>query len=80
MKKPITDAQVGVALRIARKWRGLSQSQLGEEIGVTYQQVQKYERGASPMRLTTWLRACAALDMKPETMLGLAINPKASKP
>lgn len=35
------------ALRRAREW---SQTALGEKIGITYQQVQKYERGAN--RLT----------------------------
>lgn len=39
------DVSVGERLRQARKVRGLSQGALGEAIGISFQQVQKYERG-----------------------------------
>jgi transcriptional regulator with XRE-family HTH domain len=39
------DVQVGRRLREARLLAGLSQSQLGTRIGVTFQAVQKYESG-----------------------------------
>jgi len=39
------DARVGRKLKSARRLAGLTQAQLGEKIGVTYQQVQKYETG-----------------------------------
>lgn len=39
------DISVGRQLRQARKARGLSQASLGEAIGISFQQVQKYERG-----------------------------------
>jgi transcriptional regulator with XRE-family HTH domain len=42
-----TDVQVGARLRLRRRMLGLSQEKLGELIGVTFQQVQKYERGAN---------------------------------
>ena len=42
-----TDVQVGARLRLRRKMLGLSQEKLGELIGLTYQQVQKYESGES---------------------------------
>lgn len=41
------DAYVGERLRVCRTLAGLSQTQLGEGIGVTFQQVQKYESGAN---------------------------------
>src|SRR5919199_2768042 len=41
------DVQVGARLRLRRKMLGLSQEKLGEMIGLTFQQVQKYERGAN---------------------------------
>ena len=41
------DALVGQNIRILRLQRGLSQTALGEQMGVTFQQVQKYERGAN---------------------------------
>jgi transcriptional regulator with XRE-family HTH domain len=39
------DAQVGRRLREARLLAGLSQGQIGAQIGVTFQAVQKYESG-----------------------------------
>jgi transcriptional regulator with XRE-family HTH domain len=41
------DVLVGQNIRIARLQKGLSQTELGERIGVTFQQVQKYEKGAN---------------------------------
>jgi transcriptional regulator with XRE-family HTH domain len=41
------DRHVGIRLRIRRCEIGLSQSELGERLGVTFQQIQKYERGAN---------------------------------
>src|ERR671917_1916562 len=41
------DVRVGARLRLRRNMLGLSQEKLGEAIGVTFQQVQKYERGAN---------------------------------
>lgn len=39
------DHHVGARLRVARKLRGLSQSALGQLVGLTFQQIQKYEHG-----------------------------------
>ncbi len=41
------DVQVGARVRLRRNMLGLSQGKLGEAIGLTFQQVQKYERGAN---------------------------------
>ena len=41
------DVAVGRNVRIWRMARGLSQAQLGNRLGVTFQQVQKYEIGAN---------------------------------
>jgi len=41
------DAHVGARLRQRRTLLGLSQEKLGEAIGLTFQQVQKYERGTN---------------------------------
>ena len=47
MAKQTTDVDRLVGLRITalRKARGLSQTALGTAVGVTFQQVQKYEKG-----------------------------------
>lgn len=43
------DVHVGARLRLRRNILGLSQGQLGEATGLTFQQIQKYERGANRM-------------------------------
>src|SRR5690242_4913336 len=42
-----TDVHVGSRVRLRRTLLGMSQESLGEAIGLTFQQVQKYERGAN---------------------------------
>jgi transcriptional regulator with XRE-family HTH domain len=41
------DAEIGQRVRSLRLQRGLSQTELGNLINVTFQQVQKYEKGAN---------------------------------
>ena len=41
------DIHVGSRVRLRRTLLGLSQEKLGEAIGLTFQQIQKYERGAN---------------------------------
>src|SRR6202140_2944598 len=42
-----TDKYVGSRVRMRRLMLGLSQAQLGEALGITFQQVQKYEKGTN---------------------------------
>lgn len=41
------DQKIGANLRAIRLARGVSQMKLGEALGITFQQVQKYESGAN---------------------------------
>lgn len=41
------DRHVGLRIRMRRKEIGVSQERLAEALGITFQQVQKYERGAN---------------------------------
>ncbi|MFZ9134571.1 MAG: helix-turn-helix domain-containing protein, partial [Candidatus Puniceispirillaceae bacterium] len=41
------DMHVGKRVRLRRTLLGMSQEQLGAELNITFQQVQKYERGAN---------------------------------
>ena len=41
------DVHVGLRIRAARLAAGLSQERLGNALGVTFQQVQKYEKGSN---------------------------------
>lgn len=53
---------MGAKVRKFREISGLSQTELGEKLGVSYQQVQKYERGVSRLSVDTLLRLAQALD------------------
>lgn len=46
MTHPV-DSHVGKRLRLRRKMLGFSQEDLGKSVGITFQQVQKYERGTN---------------------------------
>lgn len=41
------DVHVGRRVRLRRTLQGISQEKLGERLGLTFQQIQKYERGAN---------------------------------
>jgi transcriptional regulator with XRE-family HTH domain len=41
------DVHVGTRVRLRRTLMGMSQERLGDALGLTFQQVQKYERGAN---------------------------------
>ena len=46
MPHPV-DVHVGARLRIKRRLLGVSQTELGNALGLTYQQIQKYENGSN---------------------------------
>lgn len=41
------DVHVGSRVRLQRMLRGISQEKLGEKLGLTFQQIQKYEKGVN---------------------------------
>ena len=43
------DAHVGSRVRMRRMMLGMSQEKLGDALGLTFQQVQKYEKGTNRM-------------------------------
>jgi len=47
------DVHVGARLRLRRKLLGLSQAQLANDLNLTFQQVQKYERGTNRISAST---------------------------
>ena len=61
-KRPSTiDVTVGRNVRIWRMAKGLSQAQLANRLGVTFQQVQKYEIGANRIGTGRLVKAAAIL-------------------
>ena len=61
---------IGARLRARRRQLGLSQSDLADRLGVSFQQVQKYERGANRVAATTLLAAAQALNVGVSWLIG----------
>ena len=57
-----TDIAVGAHIHLRRNQLGISQSKLAEAIGVTFQQVQKYERGANRVSASSLVKIAKALN------------------
>lgn len=64
------DIAVGARIRLLRKVRGMSQQALANAVGVTFQQIQKYERGANRVSASMLSRMAAALDTPVAEMFG----------
>ena len=62
MPHPI-DELVGKRIRIRRTQKRISQSELADEIGVTFQQVQKYERGTNRVSCSRLFEIAEALEV-----------------
>ena len=58
-----TDVHIGRRLRQARLARGLSQDVMGKKLGITYQQIQKYESGANRIGGSRLWDMCRLLDV-----------------
>jgi transcriptional regulator with XRE-family HTH domain len=57
------DVHVGSRIRLRRTLLGVSQERLAEQIGLTFQQVQKYERGANRVSSSRLFDLPRALDV-----------------
>ena len=57
------DIHVGARVRARRKLSGMSQSKLGEAISLTFQQVQKYEKGTNRISSSRLYRMSEVLDV-----------------
>ena len=64
------DVAVGARIRLARKMRGRSQQALAEAIGVTFQQVQKYESGANRVSASMLARIASDLSVPVAELFG----------
>jgi len=57
------DVHVGGRVRLRRTLLGMSQERLGEALGLTFQQVQKYERGTNRIGASRLYRVSQVLDV-----------------
>jgi transcriptional regulator with XRE-family HTH domain len=69
------DVHVGSRVRLRRTLLGMSQEKLGEAIGLTFQQVQKYERGANRIGASRLYDLSRVLDV-PVSFFFDDINPE----
>jgi len=65
------DAEVGHRIRIHRNARGMSQTALGDQLGVTFQQVQKYEKGVNRVGAGRLTRIAGILAIPVGALLGV---------
>src|ERR1700679_3443460 len=55
------DLHVGARIRLRRRMQGVSQEKLAAALGLTFQQVQKYERGANRVSASKLYEIASAL-------------------
>ena len=73
------DRLVGARMRLRRQSLGMSQTELGEKIGVTFQQIQKYELGANRVGASRLASVAAALGV-PVTFFFEELKPAVEAP
>jgi transcriptional regulator with XRE-family HTH domain len=63
------DRALGQILREVRVAKGFSQMHLGNLVGVTFQQIQKYERAINRVSFGRFLEICEVLEVSPERII-----------
>ena len=63
------DRQLGIRLREMRLVAGMTQSDVAEQLGVSAQQVQKYETGRNRISVSRLLALATALQVTPQQLI-----------
>jgi transcriptional regulator with XRE-family HTH domain len=63
------DARVGVRLKVARETAGMTQRTLAERMGLTFQQIQKYENGRNRIACSRLVELADTLGVAPAALL-----------
>lgn len=66
------DIALGNRLRQLRLDRGLTQEAMSEMLGVSYQQIQKYEKGLNAIASSRMEALCKALDITPDELFSIS--------
>jgi transcriptional regulator with XRE-family HTH domain len=72
------DVEVGQRIKVLRNDAGVSQTVLAEELGVTFQQVQKYEKGVNRVGAGRLTKIAGVLSVPVSKLLGLDEEPSAT--
>lgn len=75
-----TDEALGSLMRQLRKSSRMSQMQLAERIGVSYQQVQKYEKGVNRLSVSRLKQVSDALGLDISVFIEEINRPTAAEP
>jgi transcriptional regulator with XRE-family HTH domain len=62
------DEYIGARIRERRLELNMTQTELGEKLGVTFQQVQKYEKGRNRVSAARLFEICELLEVSPASM------------
>lgn len=68
------DIKIGQAIRAVRIARGISQTDLGKVLGVTFQQLQKQESGKNRLSVSALVLICQKLGINPMDIIGPLIG------
>jgi transcriptional regulator with XRE-family HTH domain len=68
----LIDKKIGSVIRMQRVKLGMSQGELGNRLGVTFQQIQKYENGTNAVASTRIPALCRILEMSPNDLFGVS--------
>ena len=68
----LIDKKIGSVICMRRLKLGLTQADLGNALGVTFQQIQKYERGTNAVASTRISDLCRTLEMTPNDLFGVS--------
>lgn len=61
---------IGMRLKLKRNSLGITQSQLGEKLGLTFQQIQKYEKGVNAINIVKLLKIAELLNTNIDYFIG----------
>lgn len=73
------DTKIGIRIRERRQELGFSQSYVADVVGITFQQLQKYETGQNRVSAATLLRIADVLRVQASDLLPGAKPPKPAK-
>jgi transcriptional regulator with XRE-family HTH domain len=66
----ITDKEIGLRIRAMRTDLSISQDELGKLLNVSFQQIQKYEKGVNRIAAARIIQIANALETTPHHLLG----------
>lgn len=80
-RKPnAVDQQIGARIRAARHSKGITQETLGAKLGLTFQQIQKYENGKNRIAASTLYDLATALEIPMYWFMPNHLKPPKAQP